>query len=90
MENKIAACVNIIPGITSVYTWEGKVEEDSEVLLMIKTRTSRVTDLTEYVRKQHPYEVPEVISMKVMTEWIAPLTRLACFLFILYSSILRL
>ncbi|KAM7451129.1 hypothetical protein ABFA07_001198 [Porites harrisoni] len=65
VENKIAACVNIIPGITSVYTWEGKVEEDSEVLLMIKTRTSRVTDLTEYVRKQHPYEVPEVISMKL-------------------------
>lgn len=65
VEKKIAACVNIIPGITSVYSWEGKVEEDGEVLMMIKTRTSRVSDLTEYVRKEHPYEVPEVISMKL-------------------------
>lgn len=65
VEKKIAACVNIIPRITSVYSWEGKVEEDAEVLLMIKTRTSRVEDLTEFVKTTHPYEVPEVISVKL-------------------------
>lgn len=65
VQKKIAACVNIIPGITSVYTWEDKVEEDAEVLMMIKTRTNRLGDLTDYVRKEHPYDVPEVISVKL-------------------------
>ena len=46
MSNKLAACVNIIPGVTSVYEWEGKIENDSELILMIKTRTSLVTNLT--------------------------------------------
>ncbi|XP_044175706.1 protein CutA homolog [Acropora muricata] len=65
VQKKIAACVNIIPGITSIYTWEDKVEEDAEVLMMIKTRTNRLGDLTDYVRKEHPYDVPEVISVKL-------------------------
>ena len=46
VSNKLAACVNIIPGVTSVYEWEGKIENDSELILMIKTRTSLVTNLT--------------------------------------------
>ena len=50
VSNKLAACVNIIPGITSVYEWEGKIENDSEVLMMIKTRTSRIEELPEFVR----------------------------------------
>ena len=50
VSNKLAACVNIIPGITSVYEWEGKIENDSEVLMMIKTRTSRIEELTEFVK----------------------------------------
>ncbi|XP_058713568.1 protein CutA homolog [Poecile atricapillus] len=61
----LAACVNIVPGVTSVYSWQGKLEEDSEVLLMIKTRSSRVPALTEFVRRQHPYEVPEVVALPV-------------------------
>ncbi|KAI8518124.1 hypothetical protein Bbelb_041410 [Branchiostoma belcheri] len=65
VENKLAACVNIIPKIISVYEWEGKIEEDGELLLMIKTRTSKVAALTEFVRKNHPYDVPEVISTKL-------------------------
>merc|ERR1719384_2335453 len=51
VSNKLAACVNIIPGIVSVYEWEGKIENDSEVLMMIKTRTVRVAELTEFVKK---------------------------------------
>merc|ERR1712098_532058 len=63
--NKLAACVNIVPGITSVYEWEGKIENDSEVLMMIKTRTSRIPELTEFVKKNHPYDVCEVISTSI-------------------------
>ncbi|XP_018334460.1 protein CutA homolog [Agrilus planipennis] len=65
VSNKLAACVNLIPKITSIYEWEGKIEEDSEVLLMIKTRTSRIPELTEFVKKNHPYTVCEVISMPI-------------------------
>ena len=65
MKDKLAACVNIIPGIISVYGWEDKIENDDEVLMMIKTRTSRVPELTEYVRKNHPYDVAEVITTSI-------------------------
>ncbi|TRY58452.1 hypothetical protein DNTS_002072 [Danionella cerebrum] len=65
VQKKLAACVNIIPQITSVYEWKGKIEEDSEVLLMIKTRSSKIPDLAEYVRSNHPYEVAEVISFPI-------------------------
>nr|XP_054510258.1 protein CutA homolog [Agelaius phoeniceus] len=65
VQQRLAACVNIIPGVTSVYTWQGKLEEDSEVLLMIKTRSSRVPALSDFVRSHHPYEVPEVVALPV-------------------------
>ncbi|KAF9408663.1 hypothetical protein HW555_011727, partial [Spodoptera exigua] len=54
VKNKLAACVNVIPQVTSIYEWEGKINEDSEALLMIKTRTSQVDKLTEFVRTNHP------------------------------------
>jgi periplasmic divalent cation tolerance protein len=65
VESKLAACVNVIPKITSIYEWQGKIEEDTEVMMMIKTRTSRLEDLTKYVKDNHPYDVPEVISSKI-------------------------
>ncbi|XP_030051174.1 protein CutA isoform X3 [Microcaecilia unicolor] len=65
VEKKLAACVNIVPQITSIYEWKGKIEEDSEVLMMIKTRSSKVPALTEFVRSVHPYEVAEVISLPI-------------------------
>lgn len=65
VEDKLAACVNLIPGITSIYEWKGKIETDSEVLLMIKTRTSRIEQLTNTVKANHPYEVCEVIAVPV-------------------------
>ncbi|XDV36587.1 hypothetical protein PO909_006333 [Leuciscus waleckii] len=65
VEKKLAACVNIIPQITSVYEWQGKIEEDTEVLMMIKTRSSKIPALAEYVRSNHPYEVAEVISLPI-------------------------
>ena len=63
--NKLAACVNIIPAVTSVYEWEGKIQEDNELLLMIKTKTGKVDDLTKFVRENHPYSVAEVISTPI-------------------------
>ena len=65
IQEKLAACVNIIPKVTSIYEWEGALNEDSEVLLMIKTSTSKINELTEYVRKNHPYTVAEVISLPI-------------------------
>lgn len=62
---KLAACVNIIPKITSIYEWKGELNEDSEVLLMIKTRSSKINELTQYVKTNHPYEVCEVISLPI-------------------------
>ncbi|XP_028744158.1 protein CutA isoform X2 [Peromyscus leucopus] len=65
VEKRLAACVNLIPQITSIYEWKGKIEEDSEVLMMIKTQSSLVPALTEFVRSVHPYEVAEVIALPV-------------------------
>ncbi|VEN57489.1 unnamed protein product [Callosobruchus maculatus] len=65
VSNKLAACVNIIPRITSIYEWENKINEDSEVLMMIKTRTSKMDQLTEFVKANHPYTVCEVISLPI-------------------------
>ncbi|MDQ2069634.1 divalent-cation tolerance protein CutA [Natronospira bacteriovora] len=62
---KLAACVNILPGLTSVYEWQGKVESDPEVLLIIKTADDRLPTLIERVEALHPYEVPEVIALPI-------------------------
>lgn len=65
ISNKLAACVNIIPSVTSVYEWEGKIQEDNELLLMLKTQTGKVDDLSKFVRENHPYSVAEVISTPI-------------------------
>ncbi|XP_020803999.1 protein CutA homolog [Drosophila serrata] len=65
IERRLAACVNIVPQIESIYLWEGKVNEDNEYLMMIKTRTERVDELSKFVRENHPYSVAEVISLPI-------------------------
>lgn len=65
VDKDLAACVNIIPQVTSIYKWEGKVNEDSELLLMIKTTTENVDKLSKFVRENHSYSVPEIISVKI-------------------------
>ena len=62
---RLAACVNLIPGLTSVYRWEGAIQQDSEVLLLIKTQETRVAALIERLRQLHPYEVPEIIAIPI-------------------------
>ncbi|KAK7066452.1 hypothetical protein SK128_015447 [Halocaridina rubra] len=65
VKNKLAACVNIIPNIVSVYEWKEEINEDPEVLMMIKTRTTRLEELTKFVKENHPYDVCEVISAPI-------------------------
>jgi periplasmic divalent cation tolerance protein len=65
VEERLAACVNIIPGLTSIYRWEGKVCEDSEILLVIKTRGQKVAALCERIVQLHSYAVPEVIALPI-------------------------
>ncbi len=65
VEAKLAACVNILPGITSVYRWQDAIQKDAEVLLLIKTAAKRSADLQQALIELHPYEVPEVIILPV-------------------------
>ncbi|XP_053381278.1 protein CutA homolog [Mercenaria mercenaria] len=65
VKQRLAACVNIIPSVTSVYEWKGEVNEDPELILMIKTSSEKIPDLSKYVRENHPYDCAEVISSKI-------------------------
>ncbi|GKV33602.1 hypothetical protein SLEP1_g42089 [Rubroshorea leprosula] len=78
---KLAACVNIVPGLESVYEWEGKIHTDPEELLIIKTRESLLEALTQHVKANHEYDVPEVIALPITggspqyLEWLKKNTR---------------
>lgn len=65
VEERLAACVNRLPGIRSTYWWQGAVHEDQEVLLMAKTSGDRVATLSARIQELHPYEVPEVIALPI-------------------------
>lgn len=67
IKNKIAACVNIIKGIESVFFWEGKVNSQKEVLLIIKTERSRFDLLKKVIKSLHSYSVPEIISLSIVS-----------------------
>jgi len=63
VEYRLAACVNLLPGIESLYRWEGKVVSNKEVLLMIKARATDYPLLETRIRALHPYELPEIIAV---------------------------
>ena len=65
VENRLAACVNILPAVTSIYRWEGKVTEDGEQLLVIKTAAERVDALRDALLANHPYDVPELVVVAI-------------------------
>ena len=65
VSNKLAACVNIVNGIESVYQWHGKIERDNEILLIIKTRKSLYPHVEQAIQEQHDYELPEVIAVPI-------------------------
>ncbi len=65
VEERLAACGNVVPGLRSIYRWEGKVQDEPEALLVLKTTRARFEALRDRVLALHPYEVPEVIALPV-------------------------
>lgn len=65
VEEHLAACVNIVDGVTSIYRWEGKIEEDSESLLLIKSSPAIWDALSRRIAEIHPYDVPEIICLPI-------------------------
>jgi periplasmic divalent cation tolerance protein len=65
VERRLAACVNLVPNLTSIYRWQGAVEEASEVLLVMKTTAAQLAALEAAVRELHSYELPEFLALDV-------------------------
>jgi len=61
----MAACVNLVPGVSSIYRWQGDVQEDQEVMMIIKTVQARLAEVTAWIEQNHPYDLPEVMAMPV-------------------------
>lgn len=65
VEARVAACGNVVPGLRSIYRWEGKVQDEPEALLLLKTTRDRFEALRDEVLRRHPYQVPEVLALPV-------------------------
>ena len=82
IEQQLAACVNILPTVNSVYRWQGKVETANETIILIKTTMARYPAVEAAIKAQHPYELPEIIAVPVSTglpaylEWVRTETSL--------------
>ncbi|MEN8214231.1 MAG: divalent-cation tolerance protein CutA [Pseudomonadota bacterium] len=63
VEQHAAACVNILPGVSSIYSWQGEIHEDAEVLLLIKSDRNHFQGLSDIITGLHPYEVPEIVAV---------------------------
>jgi periplasmic divalent cation tolerance protein len=80
VEARVAACINV-SSVSSIYWWKGKIEEDEEELLIVKTTAGKVEELVKKVRQIHPYEVPEIIILPVVAclapycQWVRSETR---------------
>jgi len=76
LDRRLIACGTLVPGARSIYRWQGKIADESEVLLLLKTRSARVEALQEAFKELHPYKVPEFLVLSVDTglakylEWI--------------------
>jgi periplasmic divalent cation tolerance protein len=81
VDERLAACVNVVPGVVSIYRWKGAVEQETELLLVIKTVAERVDALKARLLELHPYELPEVVVIPIggghgaYLEWIAQQVR---------------
>lgn len=65
VDERLAACGNIVPALTSIYRWQGAIEESAEALLILKTSDDRLAELSERVIALHPYDVPEVLALRI-------------------------
>ncbi|MBI3856982.1 MAG: divalent-cation tolerance protein CutA [Planctomycetes bacterium] len=81
VREKLAACVNVVPGVASIYRWEGRIEEGREVLLLVKSRAALSKKLAARVKELHSYSVPEVLTLPIASghpdylRWIRESTR---------------
>lgn len=81
VEERCAACANVLPGVKSIYHWEGEVRSDAEVLMILKSTRSSLERLKARLVELHPYDVPEVIALEVVdahqpySSWIADTLR---------------
>ncbi|MFT3922804.1 MAG: divalent-cation tolerance protein CutA [Myxococcales bacterium] len=81
LEENLVACVNMVPGIRSLYRWQGSIQDDQEYLLVIKTRSDRYEKVEQRLRELHPYEVCEVLAFDVAAgsksylDWVLAETR---------------
>jgi periplasmic divalent cation tolerance protein len=81
VDDALAACVNIVPGIRSIYAWNGEVRDETEVLMVMKTTAGRFPDLRERLLALHPYDVPEIVALNAAGghhayfDWVAAATR---------------
>lgn len=66
VEERLAGCVNIVRGIRSIYTWQGKIEDESEVLMIVKTQKGLFESLSKRVKELHSYTVPEIIAIPII------------------------
>jgi periplasmic divalent cation tolerance protein len=65
VERRLAACVNVVPGVTSIYAWKGTINTDAELLLVIKTRREKLDEVRSALLELHPYEVPELVALAI-------------------------
>lgn len=65
IDQRLAACINVLPAITSLYEWQGKLEQSSEVIMIVKTAASRAADATALIAKAHPYDCPCVLQLPI-------------------------
>lgn len=65
VEERLAACANVVPGVTSLYWWEGEVQRDAEVMVVLKTVAGRLDALGDRIAELHPYDVPEILAFPV-------------------------
>lgn len=65
VEDRLAACVNLLPAVQSIYRWQGAIEQAHETTLLIKTTPQRYPELEAAIRARHPYEVPEIVAVPV-------------------------
>lgn len=81
VERRVAACVNVLPGVRSIYRWQGAVQDDRELLLLVKTTRARLDDATAAIKELHPYEVPEIVALEAASvadayaSWLADCVR---------------
>ena len=77
VKERKAACVNIVPGISSLFWWQGKVESAQESLLIVKSRAQALNQIVDLVKQHHSYDIPEIIALSIIggnpdyLEWLA-------------------